>query len=87
MSVYTPHNLTKNDKNIGIVSVLKYWIQLKILFFKSESHFTVKLLKNKNQKYKQTKSDQRICLSNNVLESQMQCKRYKQLLHLYSDLL
>jgi hypothetical protein len=36
---------------------------------------------------KQTKSDQRMCLSNYALEGQMQCKQHKQLVHLCSDLI
>ena len=36
---------------------------------------------------KQTKSDQRIRLSNYALEGQMQCKQHKQLVHLYFHLI
>ena len=36
---------------------------------------------------KQTKSDQRMCLSNYALEGQMQCKQHKQLVHLCYDLI
>jgi hypothetical protein len=35
---------------------------------------------------KQTKSDQRVRLSNYALEGEMQCKQHKQLVHLCSDL-
>ena len=36
---------------------------------------------------KQTKSDYRMHLSNNVMEGQIQCKQHKQLVHLCSDLI